>query len=370
MSQKTRVAILFGGKSAEHEISLISAQNIIGALDRTKYEPVLIGIDRKGAWFLQNEASFLALPDDPKEIELNDFSRPLAVIPGGVAGQFLEMNTGSIIEPVAAVFAILHGPYGEDGTMQGLLKTLDLPFVGPGVLGSSVGMDKDVCKRLLRDAGIPNAKFLVYRKPQKDAIDYAFVKMKLNMPVFVKPANMGSSVGISRATDEPSFKRAIDLAFQYDHKIVIEEAVIGREVECAVLGNDYPKGSIAGEIIPAEGGFYSYEAKYIDEKGAALVIPAQNIDEDTLARMKEMAVKTFQVLCCEGLSRVDFFLKENGDLLINEINTLPGFTKISMYPKLWGLEGVNYPELIDRLLTLGIERHQRETAVGTTHSFE
>ena len=369
MSQKTRVAILFGGKSAEHEISLISAQNIIGALDRTQYEPVLIGVDREGGWYLQKEEDFLALPDNPKEIELRDFSRPLAVVPGGGERQIINLYSAEPLKPVDVVFAILHGPFGEDGTMQGMLKTLDLPFVGPGVLGSSVGMDKDVCKRLMKEAGIPNAKFLVYRKPEKDAIDFAFVKMKLGMPVFIKPANMGSSVGISRATDEASLQRAIELAFQYDHKIVIEEAVIGREVECAVLGNDYPKGTLAGEIIPQEGGFYSYEAKYIDEKGAQLVVPAENIEEKTLERMKELAVKTFQVLCCEGLSRVDFFLKENGDLYVNEINTLPGFTKISMYPKLWELEGVAYSDLIDRLLQLAIQRHKREKGVETTHSF-
>lgn len=370
MNQKTRVAILFGGKSAEHEISLISGQNIINALDRNRFEPVLIGVDRSGGWFLQEEQSFLSLPADPKEIALTDFSRPLVLRPGDSEEKIIELNTGKPLATVGAVFAILHGPFGEDGAMQGLLKTLDLPFVGPGILGSAVGMDKDVCKRLMRDAGIPNAKFLVYRKAEQEAIDFAFVKMKLGMPVFIKPTNMGSSVGISRATDEVSFKKAISLAFEYDRKILIEEAVIGREIECAVLGNDYPKGTQPGEIIPEEGSFYSYAAKYIDEKGATLMIPAQDLDERTIERMKELAVQTFQVLCCEGLSRVDFFLKENGELIVNEINTLPGFTQISMYPKLWGLEGVSYADLITKLLELAIERHEQEQAVGTTHSFQ
>jgi len=266
------------------------------------------------------------------------------------------------------VFPILHGPFGEDGTIQGLLKLADVPFVGAGVLGSAVGMDKDVMKRLLRDAGIPIGKFLTFRS-HEPLPAFAETKAALGCPVFVKPANMGSSVGISKAHDESEFSAAVREAFQYDVKIVIEEYIKGREIECAVLGNENPIASVPGEVIPTHE-FYSYEAKYLDENGAALEIPAK-LDAAAQKRIQELSVKAFQTLCCEGLARIDFFLKENGEILLNEINTMPGFTKISMYPKLWeasGSAGIGYTELISRLIELAIEKFEKEKGLKITYA--
>jgi D-alanine-D-alanine ligase len=251
------------------------------------------------------------------------------------------------------VFPILHGPYGEDGTVQGLLKLADVPFVGSGVLGSAVSMDKDVMKRLFRDAGIPIGKFLTYtvHNPPES---FAAITAALGSPVFVKPANLGSSVGISKARNEDEFTAAVQEAFQYDTKIIIEEFIKGREIECGVLGNENPVASVPGEVIHTHE-FYSYEAKYLDENGAALEIPAK-LDSETQKHIQELAIKAFQVLCGEGLSRVDFFLKENGEIFVNEINTMPGFTKVSMYPKLWEASGIGYTELISRLIELSINK--------------
>jgi D-alanine-D-alanine ligase len=364
MNTKIRAAIMCGGKSAEHEISLISAMNIIKALDRDKYVPLLIGIDKTGAWYLQEEEAFLAQDPDPRTVALQDRSRPLAVVPGQSGPHLLDIKSGDSLPEPEVAFAILHGPNGEDGTMQGLLRHLNWAFVGPDVLGSAVAMDKDVAKRLMTQAGIPNSPFLVFRKHERASISYADVREHLELPLFVKPANLGSSVGISKVDSEAEFDRAIDLAFEFDLKIVVEQGIVGREIECAVLGNHAPKGSLIGEIVPADG-FYDYEAKYIDDKGAALLLPAPDMDEATVARVQELAVKTYQVLECRGLSRVDFFLTPEGDLLVNEVNTLPGFTNISMYPSLWGLSGIDYPHLIDRLLSLAIEHKGAERALKT-----
>jgi D-alanine-D-alanine ligase len=264
---------------------------------------------------------------------------------------------------VDVVFPILHGPFGEDGTIQGFLKLADIPFVGPGVLGSAVGMDKDAMKRLLRDAGIPIGKFITV-KSHEQAPSFAEIETVLGKPFFIKPANMGSSVGISKVNDEAHYGSAIKDAFQYDIKIIIEEFIPGREIECAVLGNEEPAASVPGEIIPSHE-FYSYDAKYLDENGAALEIPAK-IDEKTKKRIQELAIKTFHALCCEGLSRVDFFLKEDGEIIVNEINTMPGFTRISMYPKMWEASGITYTELISRLIELAISRHEKEHVLKTS----
>ena len=363
MSKKIRVGILFGGKSAEHEISLLSAKNVIDAIDKNKYEPVLIGIDKDGRWLMGEPSQFLLNTSNPKLIALNKAdSHGVALAPQS-QGKLVKLDSGDIGQTVDVVFPILHGPLGEDGTIQGLLKLANVPFVGAGILGSAVGMDKDVMKRLLRDAGIPVSKFLVFRR--KDKIDFDAVSRALGVPLFVKPANLGSSVGISKAKDRAGFEQAVKTAFRYDSKIVIEETIKGREIECAVLGNDNPQASIAGEIIPTHE-FYSYEAKYIDENGARLEIPA-NIPAETLKRVQEMAVKTFKALDCEGMGRVDFFLQDDGTLYVNEINTIPGFTKISMYPKLWEASGIGYTQLISRLIELAIERFQHEQTLSSTY---
>jgi D-alanine-D-alanine ligase len=261
------------------------------------------------------------------------------------------------------VFPILHGPFGEDGTIQGFLKLADIPFVGPGVLGSAVGMDKDAMKRLLRDAGVPIGKFLTVKSHERVPA-FAEVEAALGKPVFIKPANMGSSVGISKVHDEGEYAAAIQDAFQFDTKIIIEEFIPGREIECAVLGNEEPAASSPGEVIPSHE-FYSYDAKYLDENGAMLKIPAQ-LDGQTTKKIQQLAIQTFQTLCCEGLSRVDFFLKESGEIMVNEINTMPGFTRISMYPKMWETAGITYTELITRLIELAISRYEKERRLRTS----
>jgi D-alanine-D-alanine ligase len=348
------VGILFGGKSAEHEVSLQSAKNVYDAIDRGKFDPVLIGIDKSGKWHLNSEAHFLLNDADPRNISMDSSGIPVVLIPES-SGCLMPCSSlpAPALPKLDVVFPILHGPLGEDGTVQGLLKIADIPFVGSGVLGSAVGMDKDVMKRLFRDAGIPIGKFLTL-KSHEQVPSFAEVTGALGSPVFVKPANMGSSVGISKVHDEAGFSAAVQSAFRHDTKIILEECIRGREIECAVLGNENPIASIPGEIIPTHD-FYSYEAKYLDEDGARLEIPAK-LDSKSQKLIQELAVKAFQTLCCAGLSRVDFFLKENGEAVINEINTMPGFTKISMYPKLWEASGIGYTELITRLLELALEQ--------------
>jgi D-alanine-D-alanine ligase len=363
MNKKIRVGILFGGKSAEHEVSLQSAKNVAYAIDKDKYEVFLIGIDKSGQWFLPNQSHFLSGEGRSKVIKLTNKNRQnITFIPegGGVLKNVKKKEFPQIT--IDIVFPILHGPFGEDGTVQGLLKLANIPFVGASVLGSAIGMDKDVMKRLLRDADIPVAKFLVFKKGEK--IDFFEVKKELGIPLFVKPANLGSSVGVSKVKNKQEFEKAITDAFQYDTKILIEETIVGREIECSVLGNQDPIASVPGEILPNHE-FYSYEAKYRDENGAVLKIPAI-ISEKEKKNVQELAIKTFKILECEGLGRVDFFLKENGKLVVIEINTIPGFTKISMYPRLWEASGISYTELIDRLLQLAVQRFEEEKKIKTS----
>jgi len=355
--ERRRVGVLFGGESAEHEVSLQSAKNVVEAIDPTRWDVVLIGIDRDGRWHLADASCFLSDSADPRRIRLEAETRAVTLIPG-VESELVVRGDGPPLPSVDVVFPVLHGPLGEDGTVQGLLRLAHLPFVGPGVLGSAIGMDKDVAKRLLRDAGIPVASFLTVTE-RSAAPGWEEAVSALESPIFVKPANMGSSVGITRARDASAYERALDEAFAFDSKVLLERNIVGRELECGVLGNEAPRASVAGEIVPRHD-FYSYEAKYLDDDGADLRIPA-DLDEATMARVRELAVRTFQTLCCEGMARVDFFLTEEDELVVNEINTIPGFTRISMYPKLWAASGVSYPELIDRLLTLALERGARES---------
>jgi D-alanine-D-alanine ligase len=359
MEKKTVVGIVFGGKSAEHEVSLQSARNVYDAIDRGRFEPVLIGIDKSGRWLLRGGDQFLLDAGDPGRIRLNPEGAPVALVPecgGELSGPGGRLDV---------VFPILHGPFGEDGTVQGLLKLANVPFVGPGILGSAVGMDKDVMKRLLRDAGLPVGKFLTL-PAHRPVPSFTEVASILGTPFFIKPANMGSSVGISKAHNESEYPGAVKNAFQYDTKIVMEEFIPGRELECAVLGSEDPAASVPGEIVSSHE-FYSYDAKYLDEDGAVLEIPAK-IPGEVKERVQELALKTFQTLCCEGLSRVDFFLKPDGGVVINEINTMPGFTRISMYPKLWEASGVGYTELITRLIDLAIGRFEKERKLKTALS--
>jgi D-alanine-D-alanine ligase len=358
--QKIKVAILFGGKSVEHEVSIRSAKNIIHAIDKKIYDIVLIGIDKQGRW-LSAEKSATLLNDGKINTSL-ETEKMILTSQGD--GKIIATNGSNVIHDVDVVFPVLHGPFGEDGTVQGLLKLANIPFVGAGVIGSAIGMDKDVMKRLLRDAGIPVAKFLVYKKHELGTIAFKAVTDQLGLPFFVKPANLGSSVGISKVHNETDFAKAVSLAFDFDTKILIEENIVGREIECSVLGNENPIASVVGEIIPHDQ-FYSYDAKYIHDNGAELRIPAI-LDSNELAHIQACARKTFEVLCCEGMARVDFFLAKDGTLYVNEINTIPGFTYISMYPKLWEQSGIQYAELIDRLIKLAIDRYQQESKLKTT----
>ncbi|HEY9161130.1 MAG TPA: D-alanine--D-alanine ligase [Desulfomonilia bacterium] len=358
---KIRVGIIFGGRSAEHEVSLQSAKNVIAAIDRNKYEVVLISMDKEGGWHLTDETGYLLNETNPKLIALNKTGNELALVPGESSKQLMDIKKETAIGRLDVVFPVLHGTYGEDGTIQGMLKLADIPFVGAGVLGSAVGMDKDVAKRLLRDAGIRIADFITLRK-EADA-DFKKAVEKLGLPLFIKPANMGSSVGVSKADSEEEFMAGVKKAFEYDMKVLVEECIKGREIECSVLGNDDPIVSVPGEIIPNHE-FYSYEAKYIDENGAILEIPAK-LPEGKVAEFRETAKRVYETLNCEGMARVDFFLKESGEIIVNEINTIPGFTRISMYPKLWEACGISYKELIDRLIGLALERFEKQFRLKT-----
>ena len=363
MVKKIRVGIAFGGRSAEHEVSLQSAKNIIDAIDTNKYEVVLIGIDKKGQWHLNEESRFLLPVTESGLPELPITGENLALVPGKQNNQLVAISGQQTLGSLDVIFPVLHGPFGEDGTIQGLLKLANIAFVGAGVLGSAVGMDKDVMKRLLRDAGVPVARFIVASRYSSQEVDFGYARAQLELPLFIKPANLGSSVGIHKVKNREEFDRAVRDAFNYDNKILIEECISGREIECSVLGNDNPIASVPGEILPRHE-FYSYEAKYLDENGAALEIPAK-LPAETSERIRQLAIKTFTVLCCEGMARVDFFLRNGEEIIVNEINTIPGFTRISMYPKLWEATGIAYSELIDRLIQLAIERFQREQRLKT-----
>ncbi len=368
MGKKKRVGIFFGGQSVEHEVSLQSAKNVIEAIDKDKYEVVLIGIDKEGGWHLQDAGKFLLNAENPKLITLSATVGNLAVVPEKHAQKIVSLSNHQNVGTIDVVFPILHGPYGEDGTIQGLLKLADIPFVGAGVLGSAIGMDKDVMKRLLRGAGIPVAKSLVFTHSSKKSIDFNSAAAELGSAFFVKPANLGSSVGVAKVCDKEEFTRAVDEAFSYDRKILLEECIQGREIECSVLGNDDPIASVPGEILTdtARHQFYSYEAKYLDEHGAMLEIPA-NLPDHITKKVQELSLKAFKTLCCEGMARVDSFLTPDNHVVINEINTIPGFTKISMYPKLWEASGISYPELIDRLIQLALERYEHEKKLHTKY---
>jgi D-alanine-D-alanine ligase len=363
MKKKLRVAVLFGGKSAEHEISLISARNIVEAMDKKKYEVVSIGIDKQGRWFFDEGARLLRGPN-PTLVRFHGRSNSTAVLPGATQSPMIRLVPRRALTEVDVVFPVLHGPFGEDGTVQGLLKLANVPFVGAGVLGSAVGMDKDAMKRLLRDAGIPIARFLVFDRSSASKIALADVRRALGFPFFVKPANLGSSVGISKVSNQRQFRAAIREAFRYDNKILIEENIGGREIECSVLGNEHPIASLPGEIVTRHD-FYSYNAKYLDEKGAQLLIPA-DLPRRLVKEVQEIAVRSFKALCCEGMARVDFFLRNDREVFVNEINTIPGFTKISMYPKLWEASGLPYAKLIDRLIRLALDRFRKEKKLRTS----
>lgn len=357
LNHKHTIAILAGGPSTEHKISLLSANSIIKAIDKTKYHVHVIGIDHETRYWLYASGDFLDFPEDTKRIALKNNAQEVFI--RNVEGKVICLDTdGTAQLTIDLFFPVLHGTYGEDGVIQGVFTSVGAAYTGVGLMASAVGMDKDMAKRLWRDAGIPVADFICLKKHEKSTVTFEQAIQKLGLPMFVKPANAGSSVGVSKVSSEEEFYTALEEAFRFDTKLLIEEAVIGKEVECAVLGNEYPEASVMGEIIP-KASFYSYEAKYLDDDGAAMAIPA-NMDEKTSDQLRSLAVKAFQTIGCEGLSRVDFFLTADGKIVLNEINTLPGFTSISMYPKLWEATGLPYTSLIDRIIELGLARHKRD----------
>jgi D-alanine-D-alanine ligase len=367
--KKIRVTILFGGRSAEHEVSLLSARNVFLALDRDRFEPMLVGIDKQGQWRIEPDKTLIDATGDPRMLKLVAAGRELAV---PVHPATKEIANGDGSRPLLAnddvVFPVLHGTYGEDGTVQGLLELADIAYVGPGHLGSAIGMDKDVTKRLLAQAGIPVVpwRMVTAHLMKRDPARCLALASELGFPAFVKPANAGSSVGVSKVKSADELEPALHAALAFDTKVLVEAAVNAREIECAVLGNDEPVASIAAEIVVHhKDGFYSYDAKYIDADGADAKIPA-DIPPETMARVRSLAVETFRVLELAGMARVDFFLdKDRGELYVNEVNTIPGFTAISMYPKLWEASGVPIKELVSRLIDLAIERRAARRALKT-----
>lgn len=363
---KTRVAILCGGQSAEHEVSLRSAKNIINALDKNKYDVCLITIDKKGEWHLDDPRKLLAATESDKLATVSDQGDHVALLPGKKHELFVDATHHTSLPEIDVVFPVLHGPYGEDGTVQGMLKLANIPFVGSDVLGSAICMDKDVMKRLLRDAGLPVSKFLVYRRSEITKLEFDHIAKELGVPFFVKPANLGSSVGISKVRAKHEFEKAINDAFAYDNKIIIEEFIPGREIECSVLGNDSLIASLPGEVIPHHE-FYSYEAKYLDDNGASIEMPAK-LPPAGIKHIQELSIEAFTTLCCNGMARVDFFYKNENEIFINEVNTIPGFTNISMYPQLWEISGISYSSLVEQLIQLAIENFNAQQQIKT--SFE
>jgi len=353
---KLRVVLLFGGRSGEHEVSLNSAQSIFKAIDRTRYNVETIGINRQGQWFWGVLPETLIKEGFPSAEQTHQVT--LVIDPTNPHFMALDGYTLPNQGQFDLVFPVMHGPYGEDGTLQGLLEMANVPYVGSGVLGSSLGMDKDRMKSVFTEKGLPQARYLTFLRSDllsRRETSLNEIEMKIGYPCFVKPANLGSSVGISKAHTREELSEALNVATVFDRKVVVEANINGQEIEVAVLGNDTPKASVPGEVKPAHE-FYTYEAKY-SNIGSSLLIPAP-LDESIVSQLKEMAIEAFRSVEASGLSRVDFFVTPENEIFLNEINTLPGFTEISMYPKLWEASGIPYSELINRLISLGLERFQ------------
>lgn len=361
MSKKIRVGVIFGGRSAEHEVSLVSGASVIKALDRKKYEVIPIGITKEGKWLIGQPLEAL---------KSGQLKQVMAVMPPTNVTQkgLVKIERGMKTYGIDVFFPVLHGTYGEDGAIQGLLELTDIPYVGAGVLASALGMDKVVQKQLYQQAGIPTPKFIFFNQPEwRNDHNKIIKKIKkeIGFPCFVKPPNLGSSVGISKVRHENQLAKAINLAFQYDLKVIVEKSVeVAREIEVSVLGNDQPRASVPGEIIPSHE-FYDYEAKYIDGRSKAL-IPAK-LPAPVIKKIQFYAVEAFKLLNVSGMARADFLVTKKGfKIYLNEINTIPGFTSISMYPKLWQASGLAYPDLIDELIKLARERNREKRALKTS----
>lgn len=361
MAEKIRVAILLGGRSAEHEVSLQSARNVLRALNAQRYEVIPVAIDKDGVWRLADAETLMSHADDPSRIRLETGGERVGLLPWPDPLPLVELDGGRR-HRVDVVFPVLHGPFGEDGAIQGLLDLAGVPYVGAGVLGSAAAMDKDVAKRLMREAGIPVARGHTLHAGEAPP-KWERLTHDLGSPLFVKPANMGSSVGVHKVSTQSRLAEALADAFQYDTKIIIEEFIGGREIECSVLGNDRPEASPPGEVIPHHE-FYSYAAKYLDPDGAGLQAPAQ-LSPGLTERVRDLAVRAFKTLCCHGMARVDFLLPPSGEVYVNEVNTIPGFTNISMYPRLWEAGGLPQAELMNRLIALALERSESRRSLQT-----
>ncbi|HEY6803561.1 MAG TPA: D-alanine--D-alanine ligase family protein [Pyrinomonadaceae bacterium] len=372
MPKKLRVGVIFGGRSGEHEVSVRSARAIIGAIDRKKFEVVPIAITKEGKWLSPAQSTNL-LPAEVHErlAASNNSDGDVALLGDPSHKGLISLNSASGAEPIDVVFPALHGPFGEDGTLQGLLEMADVPYVGCGVLASSCGMDKVTMKTLFVQAGLPICKHIWFLRSQWQSNPEKIVrkiKTELGLPCFVKPANLGSSVGVSRAKDKKSLADAIDLAAEYDRKIIVEEEVVGREIECAILGNDQPEASLPGEYVIHEESarFLDYTEKYASTGNVSFVVPAP-LSKSITTRLQKMAVQAFQAVDGSGLARVDFFLEQkSGELVVNELNTLPGLTEVSGYPKMWETSGLSFTKLIEKLIDLAFERHREKALTRTS----
>ena len=365
---KIRIGVLYGGRSGEHDVSLCSAASVVAALDRKKYKVTAIGIDKNGRWYVQEK---------PEIIPDRDFGKKIALKKKGMwlVNHFEQKNKLHLYDiknknkdvVVDIVFPVIHGTFCEDGTLQGLLELAMVPYVGADVTGSAVGMDKDIAKRLLKEADIPVVPSVTVNKQDWEENSKVIMNEALSglgLPLFVKPVCAGSSVGVRKVKKKEELAKAMNFAFQFDTRVMIEKAIDCREIECAVLGNEKPAGSVLGEIIPNHE-FYSYEAKYIDPDGAALKIPAE-ISKAQSEKIRKFAVEGYMALGCTSMARVDFFLdRKTGKFYLNEINTLPGFTSISMYPKLWEATGLPYGKLLDKLIALALDRHKKKLEIKT-----
>lgn len=369
MGTKLRVGLIFGGRSGEHEISIRSAAAVIEAIDRKKFEVIPIAITKEGKWLAPAAASALLSAGTQSHLAtdlVTNSSKDVAIL-GDPSHQGLTNLTSadgdSASQKLDVVFPVLHGPYGEDGTLQGLLEMADIPYVGCGVVASACGMDKVAMKMLFAQAGLPLCKYLWFLRSEwqsEQAKVLRRVGREIGFPCFVKPANLGSSVGISKATDKESLIKAIDLAAEYDRKVIVEELVNARELECAVLGNDQPEASLPGEYVVYDEAarFLDYTEKYASTGHVQFVVPAP-ISKPLSAKIRRLAIKAFQAVDGAGLARVDFFLtRDTNELLVNELNTLPGLTEVSGYPKMWAASGLTFPRVLERLIDLAFERHQ------------
>lgn len=351
MTNLLSILVFCGGQSTEHDISLLSAKNVIERLDPQKYRVSVVKISQEGAWH------YFKSPEDYFS-HSHSHSHLMHIVPG--QKNPLVVNGQEIT--VDCVFPVLHGTNGEDGTIQGLFQLLNIPFVGADCLGSAIGMDKEVLKRLLEAAGLPVVPRVLLHQSNRGAISYEHIKEILGDVVFVKPNSLGSAVGVKKATNKADFIDAISAAFVYDEYILVEKAIVGREIECSVLGNENPRASLLGEIIN-HADFYSYDAKYLDADAATVQTPAA-LSPGVMQQLQTMAVKAYQTLRCIGMARVDFFLDHAGTVYLNEINTIPGFTDISMYPKNWEVSGLSYPALLDALIELGMQHFQATQALN------